>query len=100
MNGSIRKYFQRLFDRKILRQLEPFIERARFFGLSENDVENALSYIEYYEFEISFDIVAQQSYEYELKVDEEFYSLAMDICETLKIDKDKYKFLKELIRNT
>lgn len=75
------------------------IERAKFFGLPENDIQNALSYIEYHEFGISFDIVAEQLYESEIKVDEEFCSLAMDICETLKIDKDKYKFLKKLIRN-
>jgi hypothetical protein len=95
--NPVLRYLGRLLDRRILNQLEPLITRASDFGLPKNDVENALIDIEYNEFEESFEIVTQQLYEYEIKIDKEFYDSAMEICETLKLDKQKYNFLKNLI---
>lgn len=90
------KFFRSLFDYRILQQLEALIIKAQKLGLPKTYIENALIEIEYNEFELSFELVVEQMYEYDLKIDDEFYELAMAICDTLKIDKQKYHFLNEL----
>ena len=97
-SNPIKRFFQRLLDKSILGKIELLIAEARKFGLPENDIKNALINLEYNEVELAFDVIAEQIYEFDIKINKEFYSLAMDICENMKLEK-KYNFLEELIEN-
>ncbi|HRH46022.1 MAG TPA: MafI family immunity protein [Pyrinomonadaceae bacterium] len=96
-NNPVKRLFQRIFVNKSLEQIELLAAKARDLGLSEKDITEALINLEYNEFGLAFDIIVEQMYEFEIKIDQEFYDLAMDICETMKLDKDEYQYLKELI---
>jgi hypothetical protein len=95
----IQYFLRNLLDGRILQPLESLITRAHELGLPEIDVENALINLDYNEPELSFEVIVEQMYEYEIKIDKEFYDSAMAICETLKLEKQKYDFLKELFDN-
>ena len=86
-----------LLDRHILRQLDLLATKAFELGLPETDIENALAEIEYNEFGLSFETIVEQMYEHNIKIDSQFYDLAMETCETLKLEKQKFNFLKELL---
>jgi hypothetical protein len=78
--------------------LSEFIERAAILGLQEADKNLAKEYLDYNEFELCFDQVVTQLYEYNIKVDEDFYRLAETIASKLGIPETGYVYLKELIR--
>jgi len=79
------------------RMLSQIIELANSFGLSLYDVANAKMFLENHEFELSFDTIMTQLYEYDIKIDNEFYILTLSTLDKMKIDKAKYEYVKELI---
>lgn len=95
--NTFQKFLRNIFDYQILQQLETLINKAYQLGLAENYIEDAIVNIEYNEFQISFEELVERMYEYEIKIDKEFYDLSMSICETLKLEKHRYDFLKELL---
>lgn len=92
------KFLRKITYNHILEQMELLIVKAEDFGLPKADVKNAQISLDYNEPEESFAVITEQMYEYNIKTDEQFYNLAMEICETLGIEKNKYQFLCELIK--
>ena len=86
---------QRLFGN--LGQLELLIFRAREFGLSEIYIKDALTNIEYNESQLACESLLEQMYEFNVNIDMDFYTLAMDVCENLDINKHRYQSLYELV---
>lgn len=92
----LQRMLKNAVDHKILHQLDDLITKAQKLGLPNTDIENALIDIEYNESELAFDLIVTQMYEHEIKIDNEFYDLAMSICDTLKLERQKFSFLNEL----
>lgn len=74
------------------------MQRAKVFGLPENDLANAQEMFEQNEFEGCFDVVATQLYEWDISIDLEFFELSNEITTILGIGHDQYSFLTKLIR--
>ncbi|HEV8590911.1 MAG TPA: MafI family immunity protein, partial [Pyrinomonadaceae bacterium] len=68
-------------------------ERARSFGLSENDVANAIEAIDHNEGGLALDIILVQLYEYSIPVDKEFVDFAEELSSSVGINWDKYGFI-------
>jgi hypothetical protein len=83
----------------IERKIAALIAKARSLGLNDIDLQNAGEALSYFEYEIAFDSVATQMYEYENKVDLEFLRLIDEICDSLEIDRKRYSFLVELLED-
>lgn len=73
------------------------IEMSKTFGLNENDILNAKEYFEYNEFELCFDTLTTQLYEFDIIINQKFYELLDKIAKKLKLSEEKYIFMKELI---
>jgi len=73
------------------------IEMSKIFGLNENDISNAKEYLEYNEFELCFDTLITQLYEFDIVINEKFYELIDKIAKAIKLSEEKYIFMKELI---
>jgi hypothetical protein len=95
---NLQKFMRNQFDNEILSKIEILIGKAKEFGLPQMDVGNAEISLDYNEFEVSYDTVVEQLYEHNIIIDNEFYNLAMEICKILNLQKDKYQFLKEIIK--
>lgn len=92
------KFLRNLLNNSVLEPITKLIKQAFELGLPAEDVENALINLEYNEPELAFDTVAEQMYEYDIKIDKSFYDLSLEICKVLKRDEQKYSFLKELLK--
>lgn len=101
MNVSLfKRFIIRFIEQRLLGslgELELLIFRAREFGLSEIYVKDALDNIEYNESQLACESLLEQIYEFDIKINKEFYDLAMKNCDNLKIDKSNFHFLLELI---
>lgn len=93
----VQRSLRNFIDGNILRQINACIEQAYELGLPVKDIENSLTDLEYNEPELSFDTIAEQMYENRIKIDQKFYDLILEICKILKIDSQKYSYLKELL---
>ncbi len=67
-------------------------------GLGERDLYNVDEFIKYKEFELGFDTLITQMYEYDIEINDQVYELIVSIGSQLKLSKDKYDFMQELIR--
>ena len=74
------------------------IEEARSLGLSSPDIYHAEEYFKYNEFELCFDQVITQLYEYDISINPAYYSLINEIGALLELPAEKYSFMKELIK--
>lgn len=72
-------------------------ENAKKNGLPENDINNAKMFYNNRELELALDTITQQSYEYNLKVDEEFIQIVNLIIEDLKLEPSTYSYIVELL---
>ncbi len=79
-------------------KLNYLVNQSRILGLPNSDLENASTMLREGEFEVCFDIIAEQMYEYDIKINQDFYDFAMEICKKLKTVKS-YRFLQELIKS-
>lgn len=95
----LQNFLRNLLDGKVLRPINEFIYQAYKLGLPAIDVENALTNLEYNESGLAFETVIEQMYEHSIKIDKGFYDSALEICEILKLDNQKYIYLKELFKN-
>ncbi|MDP9076263.1 MAG: MafI family immunity protein [Bacteroidota bacterium] len=71
---------------------------AKALGLGENDWHNVEEFIKYKEYGLGFDTLITQLYEYDIEINNETYELIVLIGNKLKLQKDKYSFMQELIR--
>jgi len=78
-------------------RLTKFLEHAKRFGLSDTDSKNAVSFLDHNEFGLCFETVITQMYEYEVRIDIEFYELIDEIGKEMNLALDSYSFMKELI---
>jgi hypothetical protein len=72
---------------------------AKDLGLNGDTIYHAGEFIEHHEFELSFDFIITQLYEYDIEIDDLIYNLIVSIGIQLKLSPDKYEFMNELIRN-
>lgn len=96
---KLQRFLRNKLSSKAISKIELLIVKAKDFGLPQVDVENAEISLDYNEFGLSFDTVLQQLYEHNIKIDRDFYNLAMETCEIMNIEKEKYQFLTELLVN-
>ncbi len=75
------------------------IDAAKLFGLCEIEIKKAQDFLEYNEFELAFDILITQMYEYDIEINDDFYTTIHLIAGMLKLSENDYIFMKELIRN-
>ncbi|MGH2667391.1 hypothetical protein [Flavobacterium sp.] len=80
----------------ISQSLSRLIKKAKILGLNDIDVQNSTEMLEHNEFELCLDIVLTQLYEYDIKIDEEFYDLSLVILSNLKINIKEYDYIEEL----
>jgi hypothetical protein len=85
---------------KIIRDaLFKLIEIATLPGLDEYDLKNAEDFLKHNEFGLCFETILTQMYEYEIKIDEDFYELIAKIGKQMNFKQVNYSFMKELIRD-
>jgi len=77
----------------IIMQLISFLKGK----LPEQDIVNALEMLEHNEFGVAFEILCTQTYEYDVKVDKQFYVKVEEAGMMMKIEKDKWGFIEEQI---
>ena len=85
--------------KKIKYALTELIVNARLLGLGETDVNNAQEFMNYNEFELSFDTLITQMYEFNIAINDGFYDLTVQIADSLKLPSESYSFMKELIKS-
>ena len=81
------------------KKLEELLIQARHFGLNERDCNSAYELLSNREFGECFDVVVTQVYEYDLIINNHFYTLVAQIGNELKISQSNFTFLKELIKD-
>jgi len=86
-----------MFNNKIEKDLDVFLKRATELGLPASDVENAKEALDANEWEVCFDTIATQMYEYEKPIDLGFLELGFRIVKQLGIHGRQYIFLEELL---
>lgn len=74
------------------------LEWAAVLHLPQEDVTIAREYLAYNEAGLCLDHIATQIYEYGLPITDDFYKLIATAAEGIKLDKDIYSYLKELIK--
>jgi hypothetical protein len=77
--------------------LSQLIDVAESRGLNDRDILLAKEYLSYHEFELCFDTLVTQMYEYTIKINQPDYALISAIAERLKLASDKFEFMHELV---
>ena len=86
-------------EKRILNEhVQLLIDQAVVFGLPDQDVANAAELLEYNEFELAFDSLVEQLYEYSISINAEYYQLVKTSAEKMKLPEQSFIFLKELIK--
>lgn len=73
------------------------IQRAAEFGLSEQDSNNAIEYLNYNEYGICLELIVTQLYEFDVQISREFYFEIDAAAKRLQLPEESYTFLQELI---
>ncbi|WP_460677757.1 MafI family immunity protein, partial [Hymenobacter coalescens] len=66
------------------------LAEATKLGLPQLDVEHATEMLEYAEYGLCFDIIAQQLYEFDVQTTEEFFQLTEQTATCLGIPQEEY----------
>ena len=85
-------------ERKLRKILLKLIDQAQGFGLPETDINNAKEFIKEGEYDCCLDILVQQSYEYSIAINEQFYELVNEAANKMKLPESGYVFLRELVK--
>ena len=83
---------------KMKKIISVIIEVAKDLGLNDFDINSSKSLLENREYGLAFDTIITQLYEYEIEIDNEFYELVIESAKKMKIPKEDYFFVKELVR--
>ena len=84
---------------EIIHSLSQMIQCAKVLGLPVKDVKNAQEFLEHHEFSLCFDTIVTQMYEYDIEINNQFYSMVSEIANKINISIEDYAFIKELIRS-
>ncbi len=87
----IRKHFKTI--NKTILQLTTAMEDK----LPGQDIEKITEMLENNEFGLALDILCTQIYEYDIKVDEQFYEDVKKVAEMMNIAKDSWEFIEEQV---
>ncbi|MEO1050274.1 MAG: MafI family immunity protein, partial [Bacteroidota bacterium] len=68
-------------------------------GLRNEAAINAKEFIKNSEYKLSFEVIVEQLYEYDIEITYEFYVFAIKVANRLNIQESAFTFLKELIRD-
>jgi hypothetical protein len=85
------------WTRSIERKLKQLLARSAEFGLGETDYKNAEEALDANEWELCFDTVASQLFEYGITVDADFVRSMYEAADEMNIAREKYSFLEDLI---
>jgi len=77
--------------------LRELVTRAKVLGLSNRDIANVNSLLEYAEYDMALSILATQLYEHTIFLDADYYQLLQSVAEKLKMPEQEYTFAKELV---
>lgn len=77
--------------------LSEYLNETKLLGLRLVDFNNAREFIDRNELGLAFDIVVEQLYEYDIKIEQAFYESTKNVADQLRIESTKYSFLEELI---
>lgn len=77
--------------------LSEYLNETKLLGLRLVDFNNAREFIDRNELGLAFDIVVEQLYEYDIKIEQAFYESTKNVVDQLRIESTKYSFLEELI---
>lgn len=83
----------------IVNLIRTLLQAAELLGLSKSDLKNAYDFLKHNEYGLSFDTVITQLYEYEVEINEQFYTLVCKIAHEMNLPEESYNFIKELIRS-
>lgn len=86
-----------IFTRSLENAIISLIDRAEAFGIPEQDIRNANEMLAATEYEVAWDTIVRQIYEYKIPIDEAFYAQVKIIAKALRITSKDYGFLRELI---
>lgn len=91
--------FGRFKSKIVKKQVLLLIDMAGQLGLNEKDTTLANEYLGYNEIELSFDLIINQVYEYDIKITKSFYLLIEDVARKLKLSVNEYDFLLQLLKD-
>jgi hypothetical protein len=77
--------------------LKELIEDAVAFGLRNEDIKSCKEYLKYTEYDLCFDTLATQLYEYDIKISAEFFEKAQMVANGLNLNSSEYDYLKQII---
>ena len=73
------------------------LEAAILFGLPDKDASNARGLIENFEEYLGFDTIITQLYEYDIKVNKDFYTFTCYVGEKLGVSHAEYSDIEKLV---
>jgi len=86
-------------ERKTLGEpIRALIDQAEAHGLPKTDVLVAREFVEHNEYDLAFEHVVGQLHEYGIPVNAEFYRLLEAIADRMKLPKQRFVFISELIK--
>jgi len=68
------------------------IERSKILGLDKKFIIDALEYYQCNEFQLSFDTIVENLYEYNIHIDKITLDLINNLIDLMKLSKEDYKF--------
>ncbi len=83
--------------KKLIKNLNSLIEGAVVLGLTEIDIKNAKEFLENREYGLCLDTLATQLYEYEMKINEQYYSLILECAREMHLKDEQYMYMRELV---
>lgn len=79
--------------------LQKIVDKAGSFGLPNADITYAQVFLKNHEFGLCLETIVTQIYEYEIKIDEEFYQLVTKAAQKLKMPISNVDYIKTLLAN-
>ncbi|WP_156109397.1 hypothetical protein [Hymenobacter sp. APR13] len=74
------------------------LSAAMALGLPPRDGANAKDMFDHAEWEVGFDIIVVQLYEFDIKITESFFQQAEAVASGINLPPESYNFLKVLIQ--
>ena len=86
-----------MFKKKIEKRIDLLIELASEHGLNEKDILAVIEFSKHGEYGVAFLWIIDQLYEYDIEISSKTWELVDTIGSELKINKQRYSFLRELL---
>jgi hypothetical protein len=78
--------------------LTGLIRGALELGLSNQDANNAMEYLEHNEYGVCFELIVIQLYEFNIQINRAFYLEVDNVAGKLEFPQENYSFLEKLIK--